>query len=362
MTKELLAVMRLRSSLRLIGALGAVALGAASLEACDKGRARPPAHEYTEAPTRMPPLAEHRRLRSALQALPERVEFDERKMVLGRRLFHDTALSIDNTLSCASCHAISQGGTDRRASSLGVRAQVGPINSPTVFNSRYNFVQFWDGRAADLREQAAGPVANPAEMGNTWPNVVATLNRSPEYVAAFRESYPSGGLTAENVHDAIAVYEETLITPSPVDRFLRGDERALDESQREGARLFESVGCTTCHNGINIGGGSFQRMGAVRDYFALRGTPRTSADDGRFNVTRREADRHFFKVPSLRQVAETGPWFHDGHATTLEDAVRTMGAVQLGRDLDATQVRNISAFLRAMTGTVPAHAALPPST
>jgi cytochrome c peroxidase len=192
--------------------------------------------------------------------------------------------------------------------------------------------------------------------------VVTTLGRSPDYVAAFRESYPAGGLSLENVCDAIATYEETLVTPSPVDRFLRGDDLALNDEQREGAVLFESVGCTTCHNGINVGGSSFQKMGAVRDYFALRGTPLTAADAGRFNVTHREADRHFFKVPTLRQVAETGPWFHDGHATTLEDAVRTMGAVQLGRDLDATQVQRIAAFLRAMTGTIPASAALPPTT
>jgi cytochrome c peroxidase len=343
-------------------ALGAAALGATTLEACRDRRTQPPARENTEAPTRAETPPELRRLRSSLQSLPESVSFDERKMVLGRRLFHDTALSVDNTLSCAGCHAIDRGGTDRRVSSLGVRSQVGPINSPTVFNSRYNFLQFWDGRAADLRAQAAGPVANPSEMGNTWPNVVATLSRSPGYVSAFQESYPGQGITQATVTDAIAVYEETLVTPSPVDRFLRGDDHALTEEQRAGAVLFESVGCTTCHNGINIGGASFQKMGAVRDYFALRGTPLTTADAGRFNVTHNEAERHFFKVPTLRMVAETGPWFHDGHATTLEDAVRTMGAVQLGRDLDATQVQRIVAFLRALTGTIPATAALPPST
>jgi len=354
--------MSLRSSTRLLGAVGALTLGAASLGACHDARERPPAREYTEPSTHPESPPEFRRLRAALQALPDAVEFDQRKMALGRRLFHDTALSVDNTLSCASCHAINQGGTDRRRTSLGVRGQVGGINSPTVFNSRYHFVQFWDGRAANLREQAAGPVANPVEMGHTWPNVVATLSRSPDYVAAFRESYPRDGLTEANIRDAIAVYEEALITPAPIDRFLRGDDRALTDEQREGARLFESVGCTTCHNGINFGGGSYQRMGAVREYFALRGTPLTREDAGRFNVTHREADRHFFKVPTLRNVAETGPWFHDGHATTLEDAVRTMAAVQLGRDLDATQVQRIVAFLRSMTGTVPAYAALPPST
>lgn len=353
--------MNVRSSLSLLGSLCAVTLGAAALEACRSPREQPPAREYAEPSTRPETPPEIRRLRNALQALPDRVEVDERKRVLGRRLFHDTALSVDNTLACAGCHALDRGGTDRRVSSLGVRNQVGPINSPTVFNARYNFVQFWDGRAGNLREQALGPVANPLEMGHTWPNVVAALNRSPDYVAAFRTSYPEG-ITQETVCDAIAVYEETLVTPGPIDRFLRGDDLALNDEQREGARLFDSVGCTTCHSGINIGGTSFQKMGAVRDYFAQRGTPLTAADAGRFNVTHREADRYFFKVPTLRNVADTAPYFHDGHATSLEDAVRTMASVQLGRDLDATQVQRLVAFLRALGGTLPASAALPPTT
>lgn len=347
-----------RSSAALLGSLSLAALGAFTLEACRSKRELPPNREYSEPSTRPESPPEFRRLRSALQPLPDAVDVDERKRVLGRRLFHDPALSIDNTLSCASCHALDRGGTDRRASSLGVRNQVGPINSPTVLNARYNFVQFWDGRAGDLRAQAAGPVANPIEMGHTWPGVVAALQRSPDYVNAFRECYPAG-ITQETVCDAIAVYEEALVTPAPIDRFLRGDDLALNDEQREGARLFESVGCTTCHNGINVGGNSFQKMGAVRDYFAQRGTPLTTADAGRFNVTHREADRYFFKVPTLRNVTETAPYFHDGHATTLPDAVRTMASVQLGRDLDATQVQRIVAFLGALTGTVPASAALP---
>ncbi len=353
--------MNLRTSATLLGSLCVVTLGAAALQACRSPREQPPARENVEPSTHPESPPEFRRLRASLQALPDRVEVDERKRVLGRRLFHDTALSVDNTLSCASCHALDQGGTDRRPSSLGVRNQVGPINSPTVLNARYNFVQFWDGRAGNLRDQAAGPVANPMEMGHTWPNVVIALNRSPDYVSAFRESYPTG-ITQETVCDAIAVYEETLITPGPIDRFLRGDDLALNEEQREGARLFESVGCTTCHLGINIGGTSFQKMGAVRDYFAQRGTPLTAADVGRFGVTHREADRYFFKVPTLRNVADTGPWFHDAHARTLEDAVRTMGSVQLGRDLDATQVQRLTAFLRALSGPIPAGAVLPPHT
>ena len=347
--------MRLRATFATI-----VITSAVGLDACRNSREIAPATEYAE-PVAAPTVpAEFRRLRSVLQPLPEHVEVAPRKAALGRRLFHDTALSGDNTLSCASCHDIDRGGVDGRPTSLGIRGQVGPINAPTVLNARYNFAQFWDARAADLREQAAGPVANPGEMGSTWPAVVATLGRNAEYVRDFAASY-ADGITADNVRDAIATYEESLVTPAVVDRFLRGDDGVLEGDARDGARLFESVGCTSCHNGINIGGASLQRMGAVRDYFALRATPRTSADDGRFSVSHREADRGLFKVPSLRNVAETGPWFHDGHARTLDEAVHTMGLVQLGRELDAAQVRQIVAFLRTMSGPLPA-GALPPPT
>ncbi len=334
-------------------------VSAQSLTACKDPRELPPTTEYWEPVAASAVPAELRRLRTVLQPLPEHVDVDAAKASLGQRLFHDTVLSADNTLSCASCHDVAHGGVDGHRTSTGIRGQVGPINAPTVLNARYNVLQFWDGRAANLREQAAGPVANPAEMGSTWPAVVAALGRNPAYVTAFAASYHDG-ITADNARDAIATYEESLVTPGVADRFLRGDDTALDGDAREGARLFESVGCTSCHNGIGVGGGSFQRLGAVRDYFALRGGARTAADDGRFNVTHQASDRSVFKVPLLRNVAETGPWFHDGWARTLDDAVRTMDAVQLGRDLDATQVRQLVAFLRTLSGPLPA-GALPPA-
>ncbi len=318
-----------------------------------------PHREYRETEARPAAVSEGIRvLRAVLRPLPEAAAGDPRKVLLGRRLFHEGRLSRDGTVSCSSCHLIDRGGTDQRVSSLGIAGQVGPINSPTVFNSRYNFVQFWDGRAADLRAQAAGQVTNPREMGNTWPNVVATLGRDATYATAFREAY-TDGLTEANVRDALAVYEETLVTPSRGDRFLRGDDRVLSADERAGAEAFGSEGCTTCHNGVNLGGTSFQKMGAIRDYFAERGTPLTEADNGRFNVTHQESDRRFFKVPTLRNLSSSAPYFHDGHARTLEVAVRTMGAVQLGRDLGAQQVAQIVAFLRAFDGEVPAAARMP---
>jgi cytochrome c peroxidase len=296
-------------------------------------------------------------LRAALQPLPDSVQFDPEKAALGRRLFHDPSLSIDGTLSCASCHSLDQGGADARRVSIGVHNQLGPINSPTVLNARYNFRQFWDGRAADLREQASGPMANPLEMGNTLENAVATIGRSEDYVARFRALY-ADGLTLNNLVDAIAVYEETLVTPSRVDRFLKGDIHALNQDELAGAELFVTQGCISCHQGVNVGGSSFQKVGTVRNYFADRGNP-TVADNGRYNVTHNEADRFMFKVPTLRNVALTAPYFHDASQATLDDAVRTMARYQLGRDLDNAQVAHLVAFLRALTGEIPTSARLP---
>lgn len=317
-----------------------------------------PLTEFSEpipGPSAEGPLAV---LRSAVSPLPEATAVNPARVTLGRRLFHDPILSGDGTLSCSSCHSLDHGGAEARVSSVGIRGQVGPINSPTVLNARYHFVQFWDGRAADLREQAGGPIANPGEMGSSLEAAVAALGRSPQYPALFAAAY-SDGITADNLRDAIAAYEETLVTPSRVDRFLKGDEHALSADERAGAELFVSTGCVTCHQGVNFGGTSFQRMGAVRNYFAERGTPLTEADNGRYNRTHNEADRHFFKVPTLRNVALTGPYLHDGSRATLDDAVRVMARYQLGRELTAEQVAHLVSFLTALTGELPADARLP---
>lgn len=292
-----------------------------------------------------------------LEPLPE-PEFDEDKMLLGRRLFFDPILSADGTVSCASCHALDKGGADGRKTAEGIDGQLGPINSPTVLNASLNVAQFWDGRAADLVEQARGPVANPIEMGADWDEVVERLRQEDAYAERFEALYDDG-VTEVNVADAIAEYEKSLLTPAPFDDYLEGDEDAISEQAREGYALFKEVGCTTCHFGPGAGGTSFQKMGLVNDYFADRGDEITEADLGRYNVTNKEEDKHKLKVPLLRNVELTAPYFHDGSQETLAEAIHAMGHYQLGKDLSDEQVAQIEAFLESLTGELPEHAHLP---
>ncbi len=284
----------------------------------------------------------------ALQPLPEQPGAHLARAVLGNKLFHDKRLSGDNTISCATCHDLAKGGTDQKQFSTGVRDQRGPINSPTVFNARYNFVQFWDGRAKDLKEQAAGPVTNPIEMDAKWPKVLAKLRQDPELTKAFDASYPDG-ITQDNVQDAIAEFEKTLVTPhSRFDRYLRGDQAALSKEEAMGLQVFLQKGCQTCHVGKILGGQSFEKMGLVRDYFADRGGL-TEADNGRFNVTKKEEDRHYFKVPTLRNIELTFPYFHDGSRTDLKQAVKVMGKYQIEKSLSDAEAEKITAFLKTLT-------------
>ena len=287
--------------------------------------------------------------------LPDAADVNMDKVLLGRSLYFDTALSGDGTVSCATCHMLEHGGAEPRKTSTGIGGQVGPINSPTVLNSSYNFVQFWDGRAKDLQEQAAGPVENPIEMGAKWENVVKRLAKNEEYAAAFAKLYEDG-VTKDNATDAIAEYEKSLITPSRFDAYLKGDADAITEAEKTGYATFKEVGCTACHTGIIAGGTMFQKMGLVKDYFKDRGTEITEADLGRFNVTKKAQDKHFFKVPTLRNVELTSPYLHDGSRATLEETVKVMGTYQLGRDLTDAQVNSIVTFLKTLTGTLPAHA------
>ena len=279
------------------------------------------------------------------------------KVLLGRSLYFDTALSGDGTVACATCHMLEHGGAEPRKTSAGIGGQIGPINSPTVLNSSYNFVQFWDGRAKDLQEQAAGPVENPIEMGTKWEDVVKRLAKNEEYAATFAKLYEDG-ITKANTTDAIAEYEKSLITPSRFDAYLKGDATAITDAEKQGYATFKEVGCTACHSGINVGGAMFQKLGLVKDYFADRGTPITDADLGRYNVTKQDYDKYFFKVPTLRNVELTAPYLHDGSQATLEDTVRVMGTYQLGRELTDAQVNSIVTFLKSLTGELPAHAKL----
>lgn len=310
-----------------------------------------------QAPTPPPPRRLTPRTGEPVAMLPE-VQTNAQKVALGRRLFHDTRLSGDNTLSCASCHSLDTGGAEHRRVSTGIRGQQGPINAPTVLNSALNFVQFWDGRAADLVAQAAGPVTNPLEMGAQWPEVITRLRADSTYGAEFTAAGFSDGVTQANITAAIAEYERSLRTPSRFDRYLAGDDDALTGAEQRGYETFKSVGCVTCHMGAGIGGTTYQQMGARRNYFTDRGTP-TDADNGRFNVTHQESDRHFFKVPLLRNAELTAPYFHDGSRETLEDAVRAMGMYQLGLELTSTQVEEIVAWIKSLTGEIPANARMP---
>ena len=286
-----------------------------------------------------------------IQPLPLKVTVDDKKIALGQKLFHDTSLSGDNTLSCASCHDLTKGGTDQAKVATGIKGQQGPINSPTVFNAMYNVTQFWDGRAKDLQTQAAGPVANPGEMGEQWDNVIAKLKQIPEYQDAFQTIYEQQGLTKETVTDAIAGFEQSLVTPdSRFDKYLRGDNGILTADEKSGYELFK-LNCASCHNGPAVGGLSFEKMGVKQDYFKLRGGQLTEADNGRFNVTKEEKDRHFFKVPVLRNVEITYPYFHDGSVNNLNDAVRIMGQVQRNKNFNDTEINNIVSFLKTLTGT-----------
>ncbi len=281
-----------------------------------------------------------------IAALPN---LDAGKVELGRKLFHDPRLSHSDELSCASCHDVASGGADSRVHSIGIYGAVSPINTPTVLNSGFNFSQFWDGRAETLEQQVDGPVLNHSEMGSTWKEVIDKLKRSPDYVKAFRQIY-AGDIEDAQIKDSIAVFERSLTTPnSRFDRYLRHDDTALTSREQKGYELFKTLGCVSCHQGVNIGGNMYQKLGVMAPYFTDRGHT-TKADGGRFNVTGDPDDMHMFKVPTLRNIELTAPYFHDGNAKTLDDAVRMMAKYQLGRELSNEEVGLIVEFLKTLTG------------
>lgn len=289
----------------------------------------------------------------AITPIPAELKLDARKVALGRRLFHDTRLSRDDTVSCASCHLLDKAGMDGLPVAVGIKGQRGPVNTPTVLNSGFNFSQFWDGRASTLEEQVPGPVHNPLEMGTDWKAVIAKLEQDPEYPGAFRGIWP-GGITASHIQIAIAEFERALITPdSPFDRYLRGEANALSTEARRGWDLFRNLGCIACHQGVNMGGNMYANLGVMGNFFSDRGRPETVADRGRFNVTGREEDRHVFKVPTLRNVERTAPYFHDGSIATLDQAVETMARYQLGIKLKAGERGDLVAFLGSLNGHLP---------
>ena len=291
------------------------------------------------------------RANEPVRPIDQVLEYDAAKAALGFALFHDTRLSVDNTVSCASCHALETAGVDNNQYSHGVDNQLGGVNAPTVFNAVYNFVQFWDGRAKTLADQAAGPPLNPVEMASeSFDQIIGKLKADKKFVREFNAVYPDG-LTAENLTDAIEQFERTLVTPnSAFDKWLRGDDEALTVDELDGYELFKKYDCATCHVGPNLGGQSYELMGLRRHYFAERGLELTHEDNGRFKETQLERDRHRFKVPGLRNVEHTWPYYHDGTRETLEEAVRDMGLYQSGVELSAQETDKITAFLKTLTG------------
>ncbi len=286
-----------------------------------------------------------------VRPIDQEVEVDEAKAALGFALFHDPRLSVDNTVSCATCHALETAGVDNHQYSHGVDDQVGGVNAPTVYNAVYNFVQFWDGRAKTLADQAAGPPLNPIEMASTsFDEIIAKLAADKDFSKAFKAVYPDG-LTEANITNAIEEFERTLITPdSRFDKWLRGDDSALTADELAGYELFKKYDCATCHVGPNLGGQSYELMGLRRHYFSERGLELTHEDNGRYKETQNERDRHRFKVPGLRNVEHTWPYYHDGTRLTLEDAVRDMGLYQSGVELTSAETDQITSFLKTLTG------------
>ena len=286
-----------------------------------------------------------------VRPVDEYVEYDPAKAALGFALFHDTRLSVDNTVSCASCHDLATAGVDNHQYSHGVNDLMGGVNAPTVYNAVYNFVQFWDGRAETLAAQAAGPPLNPIEMASpSFESIVAKLNADKAFAKAFTSVY-SDGITEANITDAIEHFERTLITPgSRFDKWLLGDDSAITAEELEGYELFKKYDCATCHAGKNLGGLSYELMGLRKHYFEERGLEMTEEDNGRYKETKLERDRHRFKVPGLRNVEHTWPYYHDGTRHTLEEAVRDMGIYQSGVELTEDETAKITAFLKTLTG------------
>ena len=288
-------------------------------------------------------------LEEPLKPLPPVPQQDPSRVELGRRLFNEPRLSVNNTLSCASCHHLQNGGADSRAFSIGFNGQPVPINTPSAFNASLNFRQFWNGRADTLESQVHEVVKSPSEMGSNWQHVVEVLSADPKYRSAFGDAYPDG-VTPDTVQNALASYERTLLSRnSRFDQYLLGDTDILTTEEKYGYQRFKDYGCIACHQGVNIGGNMFQRLGVMGDYFKDRGNP-VEADLGRYLVTRDEEDRNVFKVPSLRNVAVTAPYFHDGSASTLEAAVDVMFKYQLGRIPSAEDKTLIIQFLKTLTG------------
>jgi len=297
-----------------------------------------------------------RRNGEAITPVPESIPFDAAKAALGEKMYNDTRISLDGTVSCASCHILELNGADEddARTSEGIYGQFGGVNAPTVYNAVFNVQQFWNGRAADLREQAAGPPVNPVEMGDqTWDQIVGRLRQDKALVEEFEALYPGEGLTEMTVTGSIAEFEKTLLTPGcAFDKYLQGDDAALSAEELAGYESFKKNACATCHTGVILGGKSFEELGIFEDYFAARPSDivYNSDDDGLKGFTGNDSDLHKFKTPGLRNVELTAPYFHDGSMATLEDAVKAMARFELGKELSDAEIASMVAFMKTLTG------------
>lgn len=334
---------------------------AGAMPGCKKSQT--PAQEVTQpqsatqspAPVEAaPPVTVDRAMLQAFGPLPAAdLSLPPAKVALGRMLYHETALSLAQDISCDTCHPLAQYGADHKAVSEGHKKQKGDRNAPTVYNAFGHIAQFWDGRAKDVEAQALGPILNPKEMAMpSDAEVVKRLRANPQYVDAFAKAFPDAGggtkaITYAHVGEAIGAFERTLVTPSRWDRYLQGDDQALTDAQKKGFQTFVQTGCVICHTGTYVGGSMYQKAGLVQPWPSQH-------DQGRFNVTHQETDKMVFKVPSLRNVAETAPYFHDGSVAKLDEAIRLMGRHQLGKELTAEEIASIAEFLTSLTGALPA--------
>lgn len=285
--------------------------------------------------------------------VPQSMAYEPAKAAVGKKLFFDPILSKDRTVACVSCHNFQHGGADSRIVSIGIEGKKGRMQSPSVLNAVFNFSQFWNGRARNLVEQVAGPIHSPLEMGMSKRQVEQRINDNASYRDSFRAITGRSVVAFSDVTEAIAEYEKTLITPnSQFDRYLRG-ETTLNTAEAQGYELFKRLGCASCHNGVNVGGNSFQKFGVINPKIW------NPAVDDRYALTGRESDKNVFKVPTLRNIALTAPYFHDGSAATLKEAISAMSYHNLGIQLNANDTNNLIEFLNTLTGELPNKAIIP---
>ncbi len=288
-----------------------------------------------------------------VQALPKMIEYDKEKALLGKKLYFDPILSKDNTISCASCHNLKTAGVDNLQFSFGIKGRKGIVNTPTVLNAIFNFRQMWDGRAKNLVHQVQFPLTNPKEMGNSFENLIKALENDASYNEKFKKLYKDG-ITKNNIGDALEEFQKTLITPSPFDEYLRGNENAISPNQKKGYELFMKKGCVSCHNGINIGGGLYAQFGLSDENVLHKNIDKNNPnpDFGLYNITKNDFDKFYFKVPSLRNVALTYPYLHNGRIKTLNEVIKEIAKAQLGLDLTREEIFLIEEFLKSLSGKV----------